>query len=154
MDDVSAILPAISHLIAAGGPRKWSANCAWPLHLTLAEFRTELTLKVDVQPAAGLGWSVPGVEQALVELRRLGILRLDDEGFSAWWVVEETTVAQLCRKLMRQRPEFVREYHRAACRWAALSATSAKNVRKPLESSGSTSRSGKARLQDALPGPR
>jgi hypothetical protein len=142
---------AVRRLIAAGGPHEWPANAAWPLHQTLIEFRAELGVDVDPTPQAGLGHSVPGVESAVMELGRLGILELRDEGFLSWWTVDPRAMPALRRELMRSDPKMTQRNYLAARRWAALAATSAKNLRNAAESSTSTSRSGTVRLHAVAP---
>lgn len=146
-----SVAQAVRRLIAAGGPLEWPANAAWPLHQTIVEFRAELDVDVEPVPQAGLGRAVPGVEQAVMELSRLGILELRDEGFVAWWTVDPGAIPTLRRELMRSSPESAQRHYRAARRWAALAATSAKNLRNAAASSTSMSRSGSVRLHAVAP---
>ena len=136
-----SVAQAVRILIAAGGPLEWPANAGWPLHQAVAEFRTELDLEVEPVPEAGLGRAVPGLEHAVMELGRLGVLHLRDEGFVAWWTVDLHEMPSLRRELMRCDPDAARWHYRAARRWAALAATSAKSLRSATVSSTALPRS-------------
>ena len=146
-----SVLQAVRRLVAAGGPHEWPANAAWPLHQTLVEFRDELGVDIEPIPEAGLGLAVPGVERAVMELSRIGILELRDDGFVAWWTVDPCAVPALRRELMGSDPQFAQRHYRAARRWAALAATSAKNLRNAAASPTLTPRSGMVRLHAVAP---
>lgn len=147
----ASVAQAVRRLIAVGGPHEWPANAAWPLHQTLIEFRAELEVDFDPIAEAGLGRSVPGVESAVMELCRLGVLALRDEGFVSWWTVDPRAMPALRRELMRSDPKVTQRHYVAALRWAALVATSAKHLRSAAGSSTSTSRSGMVRRHAATP---
>lgn len=146
-----SVAQAVRRLIGAGGPHEWPANVPWPLHQTIVEFRAELDVDVEPVPEAGVGRAVSDVEQAVMELCRHGILALRDEGFVSWWTVDPAAMPELRRELMRCEPEIARRHYRAARRWAALAATSAKNLRNAVTSSTATSRSATVRLHAVAP---
>jgi hypothetical protein len=128
-------------LIAAGGPREWPANVPWPLHQAVTEHHHILCPDLVPVPAAGTGWSVPGLEAAVTELARLGRLQLREEGIASWWVADESRL--LDRKwLLSCDPAVAQTVYRAARRWSALTEISAKSIRIATRSLGSQSRSG------------
>jgi hypothetical protein len=136
-------------LLASGGPREWPANVPWPLHQTVVEFLDQIvesrTLQfsneVEVVPYPGLGLKVVGLDDAVVELGRFGVIGLEDDGFAAMWVVNPQGIDRHRRDLMRCDAVEAAVLYRAARRWSALAATSLKNVRSASVSSLSMSRS-------------
>lgn len=132
----------VRQLLVAGGPAEWPANVPWPLHHAVAEHCGVLCPEIEPVPVPGTGWSVPGLEDAVLELARVGRLRCRDEGFVRWWVVDDLDPREDRRELLRCDPLVAQQVYRAARRWAALTAVSAKAVRSAPASSIEMSRSG------------
>jgi len=149
MIDSSELVGLIQLLLGAHGPSTWPANVPWPMHQAIAEFRVDLastrtlglTQSIDVVPCPGLGLKVEGLDGAVDELQFLGQLSLHDCGFYSFWSVTAGCIPEYRRRVMRSDPAEAALLHCAAHRWSALAATSLKNVRTAVESSGSTSRS-------------
>ena len=145
----TALAQLIRLMLAAGGPRNWLASVPWPLHRTLVEERAELVklaalgcrVSLSANPDPDCGWRVDGVDGALVELQRVGILGYLDEGFFACYEVDETWLRECRLDLMRLPANEASVIYRAARRWDALAATSLKNWRTAALSSAPTVRS-------------
>jgi hypothetical protein len=139
---------ALRALLGAGGPAEWAAEVPWPLHQVLAELcgsksaPTLLQAGLRLEPRAGVGVHVSGVESVLHDFARRGELALIDEGFFSSWQVVEEFVPGYRRLLLTLPAEEVVAIYRAGLRWAALSATSLKNLRTACASAWSTTRSG------------
>ena len=134
-------------LIGAGGPREWAADVPWPLHKVLAELHASadaqhvLPVGLRVNPQAGVGLHVEGVEGALHYLARSGELILVEEGLFSSWQVVGSAVPSYRRLLMSLSPSEADALYRAGRRWAALAATSLKKLRTASVSANSTKRS-------------
>jgi hypothetical protein len=81
--------------------------------------------------------SFAGVDEALLELQRLGVVTWLDHGFIARWVVAEESLPDARRRLMRLDGLEAQMLYRAGRRWRALAATSLKNWRMALASPAS-----------------
>lgn len=135
---------AVRALIGAGGPLEWPADVPWPLHTVVAELqrsgaaRTLVVESLQVVPDAGVGLRVGGVDAAVYDMARVGELRLRNEGLFSSWQVDAGAVARFRRLLMTLTPAEAHALHRAGRRWAALVATSLKNLRTASASGTST----------------
>lgn len=134
-----SLVPLLRRLLSAGGPSEWPANVPWPLHQAVAERHEVLCPGVLPVPSAGIGWWVPGLDDAVVELAREGHLTLTEAGFTNWWVSTAIRPDGDRRELMRCDPSLAQVTYEAARRWAALSATSANTLRKASASVSSRS---------------
>lgn len=128
-------------MLAAGGPAKWPANVPWPLHQAVAEHAQDLGLREQPVPAPGTGWCVPGLDEAVLQVARGGALTLVEADLTSWWVRKEMAPVAARRDLLRCDADVARVTYLAARRWAALTATSSKTLRRALASVGTRSRS-------------
>jgi hypothetical protein len=133
----------LGQIIAAGDVKRIPARVSWPLHAALKELHCEagrlgllgqLSVRPEFDPAPEAGLRARGADQALIELRREGVLRCVGENADATLEVDRDFLVYYSRLLMTVEPEIARLLQRAGSRWAALSSTVLKNSATPAES--------------------
>jgi hypothetical protein len=159
--DQLGMLDLLGLMLAAGGPQEIPARIAWPLHQALqgldAEVRrdgllSELPVVLDFRPSPEVGLAAFGANSAIFALLRDGVLRPQGTGRGASLHVNADALASYRRRLMRLEPRLAHVVHRAATRWAALVATSAKNRSTAARSSGRRRASSNPNRLHVLPG--
>ena len=137
----------LASVLAAGGPRKQLARVPWPMHQAMREIYDEtgrtgerrwLGVELEFKPSSAVGQAAIGLEEAVGELIRRGVLRAEGRLREARLVLDEQAAVQYRRMLMSMPVEQVRILQRAGARWAALASTAEKNRSTAARSSGST----------------
>ncbi len=156
-----AMVELVGLLLAAGGPQAFPARITWPLHRALhgldAEARrdgllSELPAILDFHSSPDAGLAASGASRAIFALLRDGILEPRGTGRAASLHANTDGLATYRRRLMRLEPRLAALVHRAATRWAALVATSAKNRSTAARSSLETRASSTPKRLHVLPG--
>lgn len=136
----------IALLLAAGGPKLQYARVTWPLQKSLVQLHDEAEesgvplpegLRLELVRDPDSGRAIKGVNKALLELIREGVLRKEGSLRQAKLRADNAHLEALRRDLMRQDPATVRLIHRAGIRWEAFSATASKNRSALARSAGS-----------------
>lgn len=136
----------IVRLLQAVGPRRWPARVPWPLHTALVETAEALRLVIvdgkpvtlSAEPSPDLGWRVQGVDAAILELERSGVICLEADAFCECFVVDERELEAISRDFTLLEATQAASIYRAGERWRALASTSLKNLRMAAPSSGET----------------
>jgi len=159
--DQPGMVDLVGLMLAAGGPQEIPARITWPLHQALraldAEIRREgllskLPTVLDLRPSPDVGLAASGANGAVFALLRDGVLQPRGTGRRASLHANVDRLATYRRHLMRLEPRLAAVVHRAATRWAALVATSAKNRSTAARSSGRTRTSSRPNRLHLLPG--
>jgi hypothetical protein len=133
--DQDRVTELVGVLLAAGGPAEIPARVAWPLHRALQDldeearrdgFRSQLPV-LEFSPSPDGGLAASGVGRAVLTLLRDGVFSPSGTGRLATMRVDVNALSSYRRQFMRLDPQVAAAIHRAAMRWAALVATSAKN---------------------------
>lgn len=143
---MKALSKQIALMLAAGGPDLQYARVTWPLQKALVQLHYDAS-RSQVGFPAGLdselvsdpdsGRAIRGVDRALLELTREGVLRPEGSNRQAKLRFNPSHLESLRRDLMRQDPQAVLMIHQAGLSWAALAETASKNRSAPALSSGS-----------------
>jgi hypothetical protein len=147
-------------MLAAGGPPAIPARIDWPLHQALRELhedsgrtgRRRALPTLIFHACPDVATRAAGASEAVFTLARAGVLRPDGAGRHAVLRPDPGELVAFRRDFMLLEPEVADLVQRAAARWAALVATSAKNRSTARRSSGATVASGTPKRLHELPG--
>lgn len=137
----------LASVLVAAGPRKQLARVRWPMHQAVREVYDEtgrtgerrwLGIELDFNPSSAVGQAAVGLDQALAELVRRGLLHAEGCLREARFVLDEQAAVGYRRTLMSMPAEQVTVLQRAGARWAALASTAEKNRSTAARSSAST----------------
>jgi len=137
--DVVAVLLAVSQVEFLVPASPWLLHQAVrALHKEAAQAgRLSELPELHFRACASVGVRVEGLDEAMLELRRIGALNIRGHGESCLLDVDRSRLAASRRALMRLEPETTRLVQRAGARLAASTATTSKNLATPAESAGS-----------------
>lgn len=159
--DRDGMVEIVGLMLAAGGPQTIPARIAWPLHRALHDLDTnvrreglltELPAVMSFQPSPDVGLAASGANGAIFSLLQDGVLATEGVGRAAAFRMTDDALANYRWRLMRLDPRLATLVYRAATRWAALVATSAKNRSTAERSSGATRTSSTPKRLHPLPG--
>ncbi len=132
----------VGMLLAAGGPRELRPSGDWGLHRAVRDVwqslaRAGLTIRemsIEFTPDPDVGVRASGVDQAVWDLRRQGVLAGRGQGRAARLCVDDHRLSSFRRELLGAEPEVASILYRSATRWAAMAAAATKKASTPSAS--------------------
>jgi hypothetical protein len=135
-------------LLAADGPRSIPPHSLWPLHESVKNLLQEAGRRglehhlpaLALTPSSEVGVRADGVDDAWLQLRAEGVLRVVEDDAGVTTVPDTRALRRYRRMLLAADPRVCQLLYRAGRNWAALSAISPKTASSARTSSGSVVR--------------